>query len=121
MTRQDNVGTLMMIKYSSKSAQALPYRACDAKETYGVMVDRCVTLFGAPIALQSDKGSQFTDELTSELMKRFDILQVLSTAYHWQTNGLVERQKRTLILLLRTRCSRQQDDCDTLLNPAMAA
>ncbi len=32
-TRQGNVGVLMMIDHFTKFAQALPYQACDAKET----------------------------------------------------------------------------------------
>ncbi len=120
-TRQGNVGVLMMIDHFTKFAQALPYQACDAKETCRLIVDGWVTLYGAPLAIQSDNGSQFTAELTAELMKCLDILQVHSTPYHPQTNGLVERQNRTLILLLRTICSRQQDDWDTLLNHAVAA
>ena len=120
-TCQANVGVLMMIDHFTKFAQALPYQACDAKETCRLIIDGWVTVYGAPLAIQSDNGSQFTAELTAELMKCLDILQVQSTPYHPQTNGLVERENRTLTLLLRTICSRQQDDWDTLLNHAIAA
>ena len=36
-------------------------------------------------------------DLTKELMKKSHIAQAHSTTYHPQTNGLVERQNRTLV------------------------
>ena len=55
------------------------------------------------------------------MVKHLDILQIHSAPYHPQTNGLVEPQNTTLILLLRSVCSRKQDDWDKLLPSAMGA
>ena len=63
----------------------------------------------------------FSAELTAEMMKCVDILQIHSSPYHPQTNGLVERQNRTLTLMLRTVCSRRQDDWDVYLGRVICA
>ena len=64
------------------------------------------------MTLQSDNGRAFVGDLTKELMKRSHIAQAHSTTYHPQTNGLVERQNRTLANMLRVHCSRYMTDCD---------
>ena len=45
-------------------------------------------------------------------MKGSQLAQAHSTTYHPQTNGLVERQNRTLVSMLRVYCSRFMDDWD---------
>ena len=57
-------------------------------------------------------------DLTKELMKRSQVAQAHSTTYHPQTNGLVERQNRTLVSMLRVFCSRYMDDWDKHLPSA---
>ena len=54
-------------------------------------------------------------DLTKELMKRSHIAQAYSTTYHPHTNGLVERQNRTLVNMLRVYCSRYMTDWDNYL------
>ena len=49
-------------------------------------------------------------------MKRSQVAQAHSTNYHPQTNGLVERQNRTLV-----SCSRYMDDWDKHLPQVMGA
>ncbi len=120
-TKDGHVGVLMMIDHFTKFAVAAPYRLCDAHETCRLILDHWVEPYGAPLAIQSDNGVQFTAALTAEMMRHLDILQIHSSPYHPQTNGLVERQNRTLILLLRSVCSRRQDDWDKLLPSAMGA
>ena len=114
----------MMIDHFTKFAQAIPYVDFDSRETCQILMDHWIEPYGAPRAIQSSDncgGPQFVSELTTEMMKHLDILQIHSSPYHPQTNGLVERQNRTLILLLRTVCSRRQDDWDALLVSAMSA
>ncbi len=111
----------MILEYFTKFAQACPYRRCDAEETCEILLENWIHLYGAPLAIQSEKGSQFTAELTTEMMKHVDILQIPSSPYHPQTNGLVERQNRNLILMLRRMCSGRQDDWDLYVGRVMCA
>ncbi len=120
-TKNGYKGVLMMIDHFTKFAQAIPYVEFDSEETCQILLNHWIEPHGAPLAIQSDNGPQFASQLTTEMMKHLDILQIHSSPYHPQTNGLVERQNRTLILLLRTVCSRRQDDWDALLVSAMSA
>ena len=54
-------------------------------------------------------------DLTKELMRRAYIAKAHSTTYHPQMNGLVERQNRTLVNMLRVYCSRYITDLDKYL------
>ena len=67
------------------------------------------------MTFQSDNGKTFVGDLTKELMKRSHIAQAHSTTYHPQTNGLAERQNRTLVNMLRVYCSRYMTDWDKYL------
>ncbi len=120
-TKEGFLGVLMVIDQFTKFAQALPYVDCTAKETCDLIINYWVEPYGAPLVIQSDNGPQFTAELTAEMMKHLNILQIHSSPYHPQTNGLVDRQNRTLIMLRRTVCSRRQDDWHLLLGSVLAA
>ena len=60
-------------------------------------------------------------DLTKELMKRSLIAQAHSTTDHPQTKGLVERQNRTLVNMLRVYCSRYMTDRDKYLPQVVGA
>ena len=48
-------------------------------------------LYGVPRKILSDRGSQFASRFMEELMKALGTKRMLSTAYHPQTNGQMER------------------------------
>ena len=77
--------------------------------------------YGRPMTFQSYNGKAFVGELTKELMKRSHIAQTHSTTYQPQTNGLVERQNRTLVNMLRVYCSRYMTDWDKYLPQVVGA
>ena len=60
-------------------------------------------------------------DLTKELMKRSHIAQAHSTTYHPQTNGLAERQNRTLVNMLSVYSSRYMTDWDKYLPQVVGA
>ena len=103
-----------MIDHFTKYAEAEP---CMTEPCINVWIAR----HGCPISFQSDNGKAFVGDLTKDLMKRSQVAQAHSTTYHPQANGLVERQNRTLVSMLRVYCSRYMDDWDRHLPQVMGA
>ena len=65
---------------------------------------------GTPARKQSGNATNFTAEIAQELMKASQVTKVTSTPAHPRGNGLVERQNRTLLTLLRVyKYFRMQD------------
>jgi len=53
--------------------------------------DNVWRLHGLPESVMSDRGPQFATELTKELNRMLDIKMKLSTMFHPQINGQIER------------------------------
>jgi hypothetical protein len=61
--------------------------------------------FGVPAVITSDREAQFTSSLWAALCSLLDIQHNQTTAYHPQSNGMVERFHRRLKDALRARCA----------------
>ena len=59
--------------------------------------------FGVPDHITSDRGPQFCLPLWAQLSQRLGTLHHLTTAYHPQANGMVEKSHRQLKDALRAR------------------
>ena len=94
------------------SGRNISGRYASAEETCDHLIIVWIARHAYPITFQSDNGKAFMGDLTKMLMKRSQVAQAHSTTYHAQTNGLVERQNRTLVSMLRVYCSRYMDDWD---------
>jgi hypothetical protein len=62
-----------------------------------------VARYGVPDAITSDRGKQFVSEVLASTCQRMGIEVKLTTAYHPQANGLIERFHRQLKDALRAR------------------
>ena len=51
---------------------------------------------GLPVHVMSDQGREFDNNLNKELFTAMGVNHIVSSAYHPQTNGLVERFNQTL-------------------------
>ena len=71
--------------------------------------------------MQSDNATNFTAEVAPELMKASQVTKVTSTPEHPRGNGLVERQNRTLLTLLRVYTSRRMQDWDEHIDGVLGA
>lgn len=65
-----------------------------------LLVEHIVPRHGVPRELLSDRGGSFLSHLIMELYQLLGVKKVNTTAYHPQTDGLVERFNRTLTAML---------------------
>jgi transposase InsO family protein len=54
-------------------------------------LDRWVTVFGPPEQLLSDQGSNVVGGVIEHLCKKVGTRKIVTSAYHPQTNGFIER------------------------------
>ena len=121
MTESGYNQILVIIDHFTKLAEAVPCQTASAEETCDHLITHWISRYGCPMTFQSDNGKAFVGDLTKELLKRSHIAQAHSTTYHPQTNGLVERQNRTLVNMLRVYCSRYMTDWDKYLPQVVGA
>ena len=72
-------------------------------------------LHGIPKKITNNRGPQFVSELMKELCTRLGIQQNLSTTYHPQTDGQVERSHQEMETFLRHYVNHLQDDWEDWL------
>ena len=64
-----------------------------------------VARFGVPVTVTTDRGAQFTLALWSSTCTRLGVRHILTTAYHPQSNGMVERVHRQIKTALHARAA----------------
>ncbi|GFO32953.1 gypsy retrotransposon integrase-like protein 1 [Plakobranchus ocellatus] len=86
---------LTLVDVSTRWAEAVPLRRITAKDVAEALFS-IFTRLGFPKEIQSDRGQQFMTNLLAEFNSLCDIKHFVSTPYHPQTNGIVERFHSTL-------------------------
>lgn len=69
----------------------------------------------------SDQGREFVNSINKNLFNRFETEHRISTAYHPQTNGLVERFNQTLQRSLVKMANKEQNDWDEYIDGVLFA
>ena len=114
-TRRGNAYILVVEDYLSRYVIIRPLRTQTASEVARVLV-REVFLNRAPSEiLLSDRGGSFMADVMMEIYKYFGVLKVNTSAYHPQTDGMVERFNHTLAAMLAHYVSDGADDWDEYL------
>lgn len=78
-------------------------------------------VFGIAKSILSDQGSDFTSRLMKDLTKLFQTKHILSSPYHPQTNGALERSHLTLKDYLKHYINDKQSDWDEFIPFAIFA
>jgi len=81
---------------------------------------RIICTHGCPKIILSDRGTHFRNKLVDGLCEKFKIKHKLSSPYHPQTNGLVERFNRTLCESL-AKVSEKEDEWDEHIESVLFA
>ena len=94
---------LTAVDRTTRWPEAFPLTDISAYTVASTFINGWVSRFGVPATITSDRGTQFTSELWSELCRRLGVQHQLTTAYRPQANGLVERFHRCLKDAMRAR------------------
>ena len=94
---------MTMIDRSTRWVEVIPLTSTTATACADAHVSRWISRFGVPATITTDRGVQFTSAVWEVLCKRLGIHHVTTTAYHPQSNGIVERFHRQLKDAFRAR------------------
>ena len=94
----------------TKWAEARAIRSENKRTAADFFIEQIVTKHGTPKRILSDRGSQFRAQFSEYLFKRLGTQQVMTTSYHPQCNGLVEKFNQTLSNMLSMYVSANQRD-----------
>jgi transposase InsO family protein len=87
----------------------------DAEGVAKLFKDWVFPIIGLPRKIISDRDTRFTAAYFKELCFLLGIQQNLSTAYHPQTDGQLEKTNQHVETALQIYCNHQQDDWSTWL------
>ena len=104
---EDFQWVLVIIDHFSRWAIAIPVLKPTAEVVAQVLFDEVFNKFGLPRRLLSDRGSNFNSTIVRSLNQLLGVKTLLTSAYHPQANGMVERLNATLKDTLRATCEQR--------------
>ena len=92
---------LMMIDRTTQWKEVVPLAETTADAVSQAFVANWIARYGIPITITSDRGAQFTSETWKKALTRLGISVSTTTAYHPQSNGIIEQFHRATKNALR--------------------
>ena len=114
-TTKGNKYAIVFVDYLTKWPEVFATSDQSAITIASLLVEHIVPRHGVPTELLSDRGRAFLSKLMTEVYKLLGIHKSNTTAYHPQTDGLVERFNRTLIDMLAKTSNQNGTDWDDRL------
>ena len=90
-----------MIDRKTRWTEAIPLKTITAEVVGTTFIREWIARYGIPRIIVTDRGTQFESELFNVLSSKLGAQRFRTTAYHPQTNGMIERYHRTLKQSLR--------------------
>ena len=95
---------LTVIDRFTRWPAAFPLKDTTTESVIDALTHGWISSFGVPKAITTDRGSQFTSAIWKQLCDTWGIEVHLTTSYHPEANGLIERFHRRLKESLRAQC-----------------
>ena len=115
MSQNGNKYAIVFMDYLTKWPEVFAAKDQTALTIAQLLVEQIISRHGVPAELLSDRGAAFLSRLMGEVYSLMGIHKANTTAYHPQTDGLVERFNRTLINMLAKTVEQGGRDWDTRL------
>ena len=100
-TERGNKAVLVCIDQLTRYTELIPLKDKSAKECALALFNNIFCRYTAPEMILSDNGLEFRNALLNELCETFGVNKVYIMPYHPEGNGMVERNNRKLLDVLR--------------------
>src|SRR6266508_5715037 len=120
ITRQGNRYIVTAMDYFTKWPIAKALKEAMVKAVSKFIYQKIICEHGCSEVLQSDRGTHFINRVIEDLTEKFRIKHRLSSSYHPQTNGLVERFNQTLCEKL-AKLAEETDQWDQFVDSVLMA
>lgn len=120
-TSRGNKYLLVIGDYFTKWLDAIPVKDQEAITIAKAFVDRIVSIFGTPLQLHIDQGSNFESTVFKQICNLLGVQKTRTTPLHPQSDGMVERGNRTINHMLSAFVSENQKDWDERIYLLMLA
>ena len=114
-SKHGNKYAVVFVDYLTKWPEVFAVKDQTAHTVAQLLVEHIISHHGVPAELLSDRGANFLSGLLQEVCSLMGIHRLNTTAYHPQTDGLVERFNRTLTDMLAKTVTRDGADWDDQL------
>uniref|UniRef100_A0A3B3T130 Gypsy retrotransposon integrase-like protein 1 n=1 Tax=Paramormyrops kingsleyae TaxID=1676925 RepID=A0A3B3T130_9TELE len=102
-TRSGNCYLFTLMCAATRYPEAIPIRSLRTPVIVKSLI-KFFTTFGLPKYVQSDQGSNFTSKLFAQVIRELGVRHSVSSAYHPESQGALERFHQTFKNMLRTFC-----------------
>jgi transposase InsO family protein len=99
-TSGGNKHILVISDYYTKWTECFAMPNMEAKTMAKLLVEEVIVRFGTPYVIHTDQGVQFESHLFQEVCRLLQIQKPRTTPYHPQSDGMVERNNRTILTML---------------------
>src|SRR2546429_4814457 len=119
-TAQNKKYIVVAIDYLTKWSEARAISEVTAEKVSEFIYEQIICQHEYPQIILSDRRIHFNNNMITKLLEKFEVNHLLSTPYHPQTNGLVERFNRTLCESL-AKLTERTNDWDLFIAPVLFA
>jgi hypothetical protein len=120
-TKRGNKYIVVATEYLMKWPEARAIPNARASSVVSFFYKDIICHHGCPKEVLTDRGTHFVNEMLDSLCQELGVKHRLSTAYHLQTNRLVERFNRTLCEALAKYANENKNDWDVYLSSVLFA
>ncbi|CAF1479320.1 unnamed protein product, partial [Adineta ricciae] len=120
-TPRGNQYVLCITDYFTRWIVAVAVPDCSAQTTAEALFNEYICRYGVPVAVLSDQGTHFHNQLMEAMAKLVGYNHTYSTTYHPQSNGMIERFNATFIPQIAKLQDRENNNWDEFLAPVVFA
>ena len=120
-TSRGNRYVLVIVDCFTRWTEAFPLPDKTAQSVADLFFNQVFCRFGMPAVIHSDQGREFENKILQELCLLGGSHKTKTAPYHPESDGMVERFNRTLLMMLAMFAGKNRDDWDDLLPAVMMA